>query len=1047
MVYIIKGRSGSGKTEKMLEYLKERQSMGMDCLFLVPEQQSIQAETLLEDSGAAQLDTEVLNFERLPNRIFREIGGVAVEKVDGIGRCVLIAAALNAFHGKLKLYSTPCRGVLSELAATIGALKRLGISAESFSEISEAIENKVDKGLADKLNEIAMIYTEYRRLLGNTLEDDDDPLERLAKSPAAADFFKGKAVFVDGIYTFTPQQDKIMKLIVQNAAEVFVSFTASGEYDTMFGGSAGCMRKIEEFAGGKCEYILLEATHRSDKDDLRYGENALWSAGELPYSGKPENIFFTSCETVHEEALYAASVVYELRKHGYAFGEIAVACRDPQMYAGALDRVFASYGIPCYFAVKDSAATKPLSAAVLSLLEMAEKKLPLYAVKKYLKSTFSVLDTAQVDVLIRYAESWDIKGKAWISENDWLMNPTGYSEFTPETEKKLQDINSYRRLLADSLSPVLNALKSPHLTVGEGVKLLYNHICECGAEQKLAEMAETLVAMGDDDGAEKTAALWGVTVDIFDRLYALCADMPVTCGELRAMIEAMLEGVNLGAIPSYTDAVTVGSARLMRTTGVKAMLMLGVNDGVFPSLPEKAGVFTAKESAVLEGFEIELLPSLDKAIDEERFYFYNCASAPSHRLYFSYIRGNGGKPSVLYNGVRALFPQADERIYGADETDYMFCRKAALDRLPYIKNAALKSALKAELSGDKATAELLGDFPPVADGEAYIKETTLELMTLSYSKIDCYNNCGMRYLMSYVLKLKDDRHLSFGAVDSGKYMHFLMEKYVKNRVVDNSYIPADEDETKAEIDAITDEYLAGVMRSKPSKRLQKLIDRLKNVAVFVCNDIDNEFSCSGFVPLGFEVKIGKGGVTPPLLVTDGGRRVTTVGFIDRIDGAIIDGKRYVRVADYKSSKHTFKLRDVEKGEKMQMLSYLFAYCDATEDGALPAGVLYRPFALPEEGKSVQQTGLVLDDNEVRIAMDSTGKHIPPAKGERAKGIENVSEEQMNLLKEQVYNHIKETADLIGGGKMCAETFKKEEQSCAFCPYGEVCRQAKPTEKY
>lgn len=1038
MLYIIKGRSGSGKTEYILKCLKERQSAGMDCLFLAPEQQSLQAETLLEDVGAAQLDTEVLNFERLPDRVFREIGGVATERVDGAGRCVLIAAAVNALRDRLKLYSALSRGVLSELAATIAALKRLGISAERLSNICAEAENKVDAGLADKLKEIAMIYSEYQRLLGNTLEDDDDPLERLAGSPAAADFFKGKAVFVDGIYTFTPQQDKVMELIVQNAAEVFISFTVGGEGDTMFDGSAACIKRIEGFAGKDCLHITLDEAHRSAKADLRYGESALWSAGK-PYAGKPESVFFTSCETVREEALYAASVVYELRSRGYAFGDIAIACREPEAYAGVLDRVFASYDIPCYFAAKDNAATKPLSAAVLALLEMAEKRLPLYAVKKYLISTFSVLDTEQADVLIRYAESWDIKGKAWISENDWLMNPEGYSAFTPETEKKLSDINNSRRLLADSLSPVINALKSPKLTVGEGVKLLYDHICECRAEQKLAEMAETLAAMGDDDGAEKTAALWGAMVDIFDRLYTLCADMPVSCGELRAMIEAMLEGTSLGAIPSYSDAVSVGSARLMRATGVKAMLLLGVNDGVFPSLPEKAGVFTARESAVLEGFHIDLLPSVDKAIDEERFYFYSCASAPSDRLYFSYVYGDGGKPSVLYNGVRALFPEASERVYGADERDYMFCRKAALDRLPYIKNAALKQALKAELTSDAATAALLGEFPPVRDGEAYIRESTLELMTLSYSRIDCYNNCGMSYLMRYVLKLKDDRHLSFRAVDSGKYMHYIMEKYVKGHVLNNSYIPADKDEIKAEIDAITDEYLASVMRSRPSKRLQKLIDRLKNAAAFVCDDLNDEFAHSSFVPFGFEVRIGKGGVTPPLLVTEGGRRVTTVGSIDRIDGAVINGRRYVRVVDYKSSKHTFKLRDVEKGEKMQMLSYLFAYCDAAEDGALPAGALYRAFTLPDNGKPVPQTGFVLDDEAVRNAMDSGGNHIGTK--------EKADKEAVKLLKEQVYNHIRETADLIGGGKMCAETFKKEEQCCDFCPYGEVCRQAKPKKTY
>lgn len=1038
MVYRVFGRAGSGKTEYLINCLKEKQSAGADCLFLVPEQQSIDAEELLEKRGAAHLNTEVLNFERLPNRAFREIGGGAKKSIDGAGRCALIAAALDALGDKLKLYSAPCRSAIAELAATIGALKRLNVSAEAFEAKSAEAAKEADGGFAAKLKETALIYSEYQKLLGDAAEDDDDPLTSLVKNKNAADFFKGKAIFIDGIYTFTPQQYEALRLMAENAADLYISFTA--DEDDMFEGPLACAERVKLYAGGRTRDVFLAENRRAATDELRYGESRLWAGGK-PYPKSAENVRFTACETVYEESLYAASVIYSLRREGYRFDEIAVACRHPESYAGTLDGVLSSYGIPFYFAVKDSAATKPLSAFVLSLLEMAEKNFPLYAVKKYLKSTFSVLTEDQADVLLHYAESWGIRGKAWVRGNGWLMNPEGYADgFTERAEEKLRRINEYRAALADSVSAVTEALQSPALTVGEGVRLLYGHMEQCGVKEKLSALSESLERDGDADAAAKTASLWGLTVDIFDRLYTLSGGRRTSCGELRSLIEAMLESASLGAIPSYTDAVNIGDARLMRAAGAKAMLILGVNEGVFPSMPEKSGVFTARESALLGRHDIELLPSADKAVEEERFFFYNCASAPSHRLYLSYICGGGAKPSPLYKGAAALFPMAVQRRFGESELDYLFCRKAALDVLPYIKSPSLRARLKARLCRDASVAALVEGFPPVQDPEAYIRERQLQILTLSYSKIDCYNNCGFNYLMRYILRIKDDRRHAFGLIDSGKYMHYVMEQYVRKRTEAGAYVPADRAETEAELDAITDAYLGRIMPEKPGKRLQKLIGRLKNAAIFVCEGLNDEFSKSGFTPIGFEVRIGSGGVAAPLLVTSKGRRVTTEGYIDRLDSALIDGRRYVRVADYKSSEHSFNSRDVENGEKMQMLSYLFAYCDAAEDGAAPAGVLYRSFDLPEGEEGYRsQTGLVLDDPAVERAMDSTGVHIKRA--------ERASAEKIEELKGRVYGHIKETADLITDGRMCAETFKKKEQRCDFCPYGEVCRNEKQKPRF
>ena len=140
MTYRIIGRRGSGKTEYMFTCLKELQSTGVDCLFLVPEQQSLEAELMLEKRSLAHLNTEVLNFERLPNRVFREIGGLYGNSLDSAGKCVLMARAFYSLKEELSFFKKLSRGTLSELCATVSSLKRLCVSPDMFKSIAKEAE-------------------------------------------------------------------------------------------------------------------------------------------------------------------------------------------------------------------------------------------------------------------------------------------------------------------------------------------------------------------------------------------------------------------------------------------------------------------------------------------------------------------------------------------------------------------------------------------------------------------------------------------------------------------------------------------------------------------------------------------------------------------------------------------------------------------------------------------------------------------------------------------------------------------------------------------
>ena len=79
MLRLILGHSKSGKSSEIYELMKRDAEMGKRSFLIVPEQQTVQCEskllTLLPPSS--QLTSEVLNFSRLANLVFRHYGGLS----------------------------------------------------------------------------------------------------------------------------------------------------------------------------------------------------------------------------------------------------------------------------------------------------------------------------------------------------------------------------------------------------------------------------------------------------------------------------------------------------------------------------------------------------------------------------------------------------------------------------------------------------------------------------------------------------------------------------------------------------------------------------------------------------------------------------------------------------------------------------------------------------------------------------------------------------------------------------------------------------------
>ena len=207
------------------------------------------------------------------------------------------------------------------------------------------------------------------------------------------------------------------------------------------------------------------------------------------------------------------------------------------------------------------------------------------------------------------------------------------------------------------------------------------------------------------------------------------------------------------------------------------------------------------------------------------------------------------------------------------------------------------------------------------------------------------------------------------------------------------------------------------------------------------------FRVSKFRPIGFEVRIGDDGKIPPIRIHTESGDASVEGFVDRVDGAEIDGKKYISVVDYKSSKKTLDQPLAEAGVKFQPLVYTNALCRA--DGSVPAAMLYQQMNDPiiDSAKAATEERY---EKAVRSEVAASGWVIEEALGDFAGGdyakatnFKTFPLEEMEKRLENAEKKIAESAEGILSGEISVNPYTEHgHDPCLFCDYAKICGQDK-----
>ena len=1076
MLRLLLGKAGTGKTTAIINEIAEAVHAQKGArLLIVPEQYSHEAERELcaVCGDSLSLYAEVFSFTGLARRVQTRMGGGAAQVLDKGGRLLCMSQALGGIGSRLKIYSAAQRRaeLQASLLAALDELKAACVTPERLEEAAALTGGS----FADKLSDLALIYSAYDAAVANGHADPADRLSTLAEQISRGGIEPGTVLYVDGFVDFTLQEHRVLNALMRAGAELTVCMTV----DALDG-----INEIYELSRSSCRRLLHEARELGLEIKIEYREDSgetsqldffteeLFSFSQREFKGEGGRIGLYAAESRNAECEFAAAKVLELvRDTGCRWRDIAIAIRGFEDYRGILESTFRHYGVPLFAARKSQLLAKPLPALIASAYEIVEGGWDVDDVIGYIRTGLTGLDENEGDELSGYIYKWQLRAPAWEREPNWRQHPEGYGGvYDEETEQRLENINTLRRRIS---GPLLNFQRRGReaVTAQEQAGNLADLLAELHLAERLEQRAEQLENSGREELGQEYRQLWELIVSALEQCAAILGDTELPMTDFGRLFTRMLSMYDVGTIPVSLDRVLAGDFDRMRRRSIKHLIVLGCSDDRLPQTENDRGVFTDEERQRLLELDISLSGG-ESELWREFSLIYNCLSLPSESLTMSYptlgAEGEEMRPALVFNRAKALFHSTE--------------RHADLNRARLSAQAPALGLAAQAVRGGSGAAQAAAEYFRAAEPERFgklkaaaqqsrgslspdaVEELYGSRLRLSASRIDKFASCQFAYFCQYGLKAKPYEPAGFTPPEVGTFMHYVLENTAKAVSASGGFDKVSDEELKAIVSQFVERYIHEELNdfNEKSARFVHLFKRLEGDVQQVVADMAQELRRSAFEPLDFELDFSKAGELGPLELGEGEERLSLTGVADRVDGWLHDGRLYLRVVDYKTGKKSFSLSDVYYGMGMQMLLYLFVL---QADGAnrygheiVPAGVMYVParnemsaadYELNDEEaeqqrkKAARRSGFVLDDPALIEAWERGEEkdYIPIRKLYGRINPETVaSAEQIGALARRVKQTLTDMAGQLRRGSIAADPYyrSQQENACYNCAYFDAC---------
>lgn len=1089
MLNFIIGAKGSGKTTKAHEILGKAVNGGGQAMLVVPKQFTFQSDKQILSLLGPRLacEVEVLSFSRLASVVMQTYGGITSPIAKQGARNILMSLAVESLTDKLSVFAKHKNetALVKKMLDTLDEMKKNGITVKELEESAGLTDDNLLKA---KIKETALIIRAYEAILSQNWFDDADLLSFVADTLKGKDFFSGKTVVFDGFAHFTKPELDIILCAIKTAKEVYVTLCSDdiAKTDSLspFAYCNQSARKLRLLAGNNGasvgEVILCERKKSAFTPSLYHFEKQLYNPIKEKESLYADSITLTCASNILNECDFVARKIKKLlRKEKYRCRDISVCFRNGENYENHLRHALKKYGVPLFEDKRQQIENQPLVSFVSTLLMINAEGFSSDYIFRLCKTGLTPLTSDEISEVENYCFMWDITGKKWLTE--WTENPDGLGEkMTEERKNVLAKLNLSREKI---INPLVSFRESCEGASGKKlVSLLYSYLRDNDVPERLKDYAINLETDGLTELALEQEQVWDLLMESFDETACTLGDNVVSASRFSEIFSLVVSTKSLGKLPDGFDEVLICSADRMLTNNSPVVFVMGLNSGVFPASKTERGIFTQREKDALSVGGIELGEDLQQSVAKERFLLYNALSSASKELHLTYsVTGAGGEKLNRSEGVDELLQSFSDvkTEFESDETDIerVESEESAFELMAkkWKDNSQFSVTLKSYFSSKEeyknridAIERAVGD----ADFAFENKEKAVELfgenMSFSASKLEDYGKCPFLFFCRYGLKAKARVKASLDASQSGTVIHHVLEMLLK-KYKGREFLNLTEEKMKIEIATILKEYMDENMGADSSKteRFNYLYYRTGKILEIIMVRLKAEFEESDFAPCDFELRIGKGADVEPMVYELERGSALLHGFIDRVDSLDLDGKRYIRIVDYKSGEKKFKLGDVLSGMNMQMLLYLVSIWRNGKgfyENIIPSGVLYFPARISpvaseremsgEERftnrlKTAQMSGMLVDDGDVIPHMEREMKGLfIPAKFDEKKQIlkgDFITLSQLEKLAEKMDEIICNMGNSIHNGivpamPVCGSAYT---DVCSWCDYGDICMKENP----
>lgn len=1088
---IITGKSGAGKSYHLYQEViaSALNNSNQKFFIIVPEQYtlSIQKQMVSMHPNRCIMNIDVLSFNRLASLVFEELGESSLDMLDDVSKNLLLMNIAIKNQDSLTYLKAGIRK-----PQFIGQLKSVISEFMQYRHEPEALELMAEsEGMPlvfkKKMADLKIIYDAFLTRIEGEYVTSETILSKFAEIAADSEILENAVFVFDGFTGFTPIQYQVFEALLKKSKDTYVTVTAdeqlevftredqSVEETNLFAMSADFIKKISRCAVNTgveisdITYIDGSKGRIADNEVITHLERNLYRKNPEKYQKQQDKIQIFSAQNPREELKNVAITIKSLIKtQGYSYSDFAVICPDIDSYRNIAKSTFKQADVPVFIDAKTKIAFNPFVECLDALCEVMETDFSAGAVIRFLRCGYIDIAIENIDKFERFITETSVRGYNRYKK-----------DFTTRRKLYVQNLGFYnqcRTIFWDAVKDFADVSRNSESTVADYVKALYQVIISCEMPRRIKQDINAFTEKEDFEKALEYQQVYKLVMEVLDRLYKHLGEECVSVQEFRDLLLAAKNSSSVAVLPPDTDVVLMGDIKRSRLDSVKVLFLVGANDSAIPLPVTSGGVLSAMERQRLIDNNFELAPSDRQQSFSQRFYIYLCLSKPKDRLYISHTAVNSADeaqlPSSLISDIADLF-EGLKSVYcmnqGLKNNIYAtnHAKNYLIELLDKFKNRTISGEENEELKS------LLGWYSQNYDLDKLLSGTFFKYepkklpvalssdFGLSVTAVENYNKCPYSFYLKSIMGLGSFEDSGLTSFEMGEVYHGVVEQYIKS-VEDFESISSTEVVEKGlmAVKTVTEVLLED--KKGDTALTDYLINKVEPLMLLTLNRITDQIKRGSFRKIITEERFSR-----TFRDESSGHSIKLTGRIDRYDIYEDDENVYVRVVDYKSSRHTLNLVEIYAGISLQLPLYFSGLKEKLEQkypdkNIVPVALQYYhvddpyddvPTHTEEEtqlelAKKLRMSGMVsndlqelhLMDNDLKAGSSSLVCNVRLNKdGDLYKDGDAVDKELLNAICDYAASATESAvASAIDGNFEISPYEYKGKSACTYCSFRSIC---------